>query len=78
MPNFVVCVESGAVSASVAPCVDQGGAYTVPAVVAFPAPGEVHFANADELFAYGFAIVLTFWALGVTVGAILSLIRKGQ
>lgn len=78
MPSFVVCVPSASVSASVTPCADDGGSFMVPAMIEFPAPGEVHFANADQLFAYGFGIVLGFWALGVTIGAILSLIRKGQ
>lgn len=78
MPAYVVCVVSGAVSASVAPCVDQGGAFTVPAVVEYPAPGATHLDNANTLFAYGLSIVVIFWAIGVTVGAILSLIRNGH
>ena len=47
-------------------------------MVEMPAPGEISFANADQLFAYGFTIVLALWAVGVCVGAILSLIRDGR
>ena len=77
MPGFLVCVPSTAVSASVAPCADAGGSFTVPAVIEFPAPGSVSFANADQLFAYGFSAIIFFWLLGVSLGAILSVIKRG-
>lgn len=77
MPRFVVCVPTGG-APSVAPCADVGAEAHHPVVMEFPAPGEVHFDNANQLFAYGFSIVIALWLLGVTVGAILSLIREGR
>jgi hypothetical protein len=46
--------------------------------VSLPSPGEVNFANSDHLFGYAFGAVILFWALGVGVGQILSLIRRGS
>ena len=77
MPRFVVCVPvEGA--PSVAPCGDAGGLTYAPASMEFPVPGDVHFQNAELLFAYGFGAVLTVWLLGLAVGLILSLIADGQ
>lgn len=78
MPQFVVCVEAAGATASVSPCSDADGVFFHPVVMEFPAPGAVHFQNADQLFAYGFTGVLTIWLLGIGVGLILSLIRRGQ
>lgn len=77
MPRFVVCVPAEGVP-SQAPCEDVGGVAHVPAVVQLPAPGSVEFGNAPQLFAYGFTAVLTFWLVGVAVGQILSVIRRGD
>ncbi len=77
MPRFVVCVPANG-GPSLAPCGDVDGVAHIPMTVQLPSPGEVNFANSNELFAYGFAAVLGFWAIGVCVGAILSLIRRGQ
>lgn len=77
MPRFVVCVPAQG-GASSAPCADVDGVPHQPVVMEFPAPGDVHFSNADQLFAYGLTIVLIFWTVGIGVGAILSLIRRGQ
>lgn len=77
MPGFVVCVPTSG-TPSVAPCVDDAlGATFSPVVMQLPAPGSINFDNADTLFAYGFVMVLIFWGVGVTVGAILSVIKKG-
>jgi hypothetical protein len=62
----------------VAPCADINGTAHVPALVEHAAPGAVHFQNSNELFAYGFSIVLILFAVGACVGSILSLIRKGS
>lgn len=78
MAQYLVCSPVAGGGASVAPCVDVEGVGYAPAILAQPAPGEVDFALSNELFAYGFSIVLVFWAVGVCVGAILSLIQKGE
>lgn len=77
MPGFVTCVPTDG-SPSVAPCVDDAnGAPTYPVVQHFPAPGQVEFGNADLLFSYGLSITIGIWAVGVAVGSILSVIKKG-
>jgi hypothetical protein len=75
---FVVCVPSETATASQLPCVDVNGVYHVVSVVEYAAPGVVTFANSNQLFEYGFALVVAFWAVGAVTGSILSLIRKGQ
>ena len=78
MPRYVVCVPAEGGSPSVAPCADADGISYVPSVVQLPAPGEVSFGNSNTLFAYGFQWVLVFWGIGICVGAILSVIRRGH
>lgn len=77
MPGFVVCVPTSG-TPSVAPCADDalGGTFH-PVVMQLPAPGAINFDNADTLYAYGLTMVVSVWALGVTIGAILSVIKKG-
>ena len=77
MPRFVVCVPTSG-APSLAPCADVDGVAHYPVVMSFPAPGEVHFANADTLFAYGFTAVITIWLLGLAVGLILSVVHRGR
>jgi hypothetical protein len=76
--QFVVCVPvtDGSATTSVAPCVDAGGEHYSPVMMQLPTSGEPDFSNSDQLFAYGLTAVLTFWALGIAVGAILSLLRR--
>lgn len=77
MPGFVTCVPTDG-TPSVAPCVDDAnGAPTYPVVMQLPAPGSVEFDNADLLFSFGLSVTLGIWAVGVAVGAILSVIKKG-
>jgi len=76
LPLFVTCVATGG-SPSVAPCADVGGVAHAPVVLEMAAPGSVSFENANTLFAYGFSNVLILWLVAVSVGMILSLIRKG-
>lgn len=78
MPLVVACVPSPASPASVQPCADVDGVPTVPVVQQIDAPPPVSFDNANSLFAYSLALVVLFWAIGVAVGAILSLIRNGS
>lgn len=77
MPQFVVCIEAIG-SPSVAPCVDAGGKTFAPVMMEMAAPGAISLDNADLLFAYGFGPVLGMFAIGVAIGSILSLIRKGE
>jgi len=77
VPQYLVCVPVTG-SPSVSPCTDAGGIAHVPVMMEQPAIGSISFENADLLFAYAFGAVLGFWAIGVAVGAILSLIRKGE
>lgn len=77
MPRFVVCVPAEGAPASTPPCGDVDGVPHTTAVVELPAPGSIEFSNSDELFAFGFGAVITFWALGLGVGAVLSVIRRG-
>lgn len=74
MPRFVVCQPVQG-ETSTAPCQSEGGQSFTPMVVELASPGSVHFANAQQLFAYGFAAVLTCYLVGVAVGAILKQIR---
>lgn len=77
MPGFVVCVPAEG-APSVPPCVDDAqGATFQPVVMQLPAPGSVEFDNADTLFAYGLSTTVAIWAIGVAVGSILSVIKKG-
>jgi len=76
MPHFVVCVPTEGLPASVAPCGDVDGVFTSPVVMQLAAPGDIQFGQSDHLFAYGFSAVLIFWALGIGVGAVLSVIRS--
>jgi hypothetical protein len=55
-----------------------GGIAHIPMTVQMAGPGETNFTGSNELFAYAFGAVLLFWALGQSVGAILSLIRRGS
>jgi len=77
VPGFVVCVPTSG-TPSVAPCVDDalGGTFH-PVVMQFPAPGSVSFENAGTLYAYGLTMTVGIWAVGVAIGAILSVIKKG-
>ena len=85
MSKYLICVPSGtsfngttiSQNPARAPCGTYEGVNHVPAVIEHAAPGTVHFDNADQLFAYGFVIVMVFFAIGSTVGAVLSLIRRG-
>lgn len=77
MPLVVVCVPSGG-PPSVAPCADVGGVPHLPAVVQQPDPGTVMLDHSEQLFAYAFIHVIVFWTLGICIGSILSLVRKGQ
>lgn len=75
MPRFVVCVPAqGAPSA--APCSDVDGVAHQPVSMLLPAPGEVHWENADQLFAAGFVGVLTIWLAAWAMGQIIGLIRR--
>jgi hypothetical protein len=76
VPRFVVCVPAQG-GPSIAPCGDVDAVAHIPMTIEMAAPGDISFANSNELFAYGFGIVLGFWAIGVAIGAILSLIRRG-
>ena len=76
MPRFVVCVPTEG-APSVPPCADAGGIAYSPVVMEFPAPGSIEFSNSAELFSYGFTAVVTLWLVGLAVGSILSVIRKG-
>ena len=76
MPRFVVCVPVEGASASTSPCGDVDGVFYAPVTMQLPAPGDIQFSNSDQLFAYGFTAVVTFWLLGIAVGAILSLLRS--
>lgn len=76
MPGFVVCVPVQG-GPSVAPCGDVEGVAHTPIVMQLPAPGSVQFDNAQTLFAFGFSGVLIMWMVGVAVGQILSVIRRG-
>lgn len=76
MPLHLVCAPAGAGNPSVAPCGDVGGVPHVPVMLDLPAPGAVHFENAQLLFAYGFGGVLTIWVVGLVIGAVLSLISR--
>lgn len=77
MPLFVVCLPAEGASAPVAPCGEVGGVFYAPVAVEIPSPGSVHYGNANQLFAYGFSFVITAWLLGIAVGIIMSLVRKG-
>lgn len=78
MPLVVTCEPSTVAVESVAPCTDFEGSPTVPVVAEIGLPRPVNFDNANQLFAYSLMVVVVFWAIGVTVGAILSLIRNGS
>ena len=74
MPRFVVCVPAeGAPSA--APCADVGGVPHQAVVMELAAPGDVQFSNGGQLFAYGFTAMIVFWLIGLSIGAVLSVIR---
>lgn len=77
MPLHVICVQGGAGATSLAPCTDVDGVPHVPALLEVAAPGAVHFANAEQLFAYGLIAIVSFYAIGSVIGSILSLIRRG-
>jgi hypothetical protein len=76
VPRFVVCIPAPDGQPSVPPCGDVDGVAYVAVVQEFAAPGEVHFANSNELFAYAFIAVMTFYVVGVVFGAFFKLIRE--
>lgn len=78
MPQFVVCVEAVGASASVPPCSDVGGVFFHPVVMEFPAPGAVSYDQAAELFAFGFGGVVSIWLVGLAIGSVVRLVRRGS
>ena len=73
----LTCVPGASGSVSTAPCSDLNGVPHVVALVEYSRPVAVSFAEANEFFSYGFFPIIGFYAIGATIGAILSLIKRG-
>lgn len=86
MPNFLVCVPTGA-GQSVAPCVDTAQGATAPSIVvsevvtpqhlaAVSSWGDVDFVLAGQFFLAGFGILLSIWLGSQAVLAVLKVTRE--
>lgn len=77
MPRYLTCTIDPSATSSQAPCQDDAAGSYVVTVTENDSGGIVNFDNSGALFEFGLTVVIAFWAVGVVVGSILSVIRRG-
>jgi hypothetical protein len=77
VPRYLTCTLDPVATVSQSPCTDDASGSYVVTVTDNIDEGIVNFDNSSMLFEFGLVTVIAFWAVGIVVGSILSVIRRG-